>query len=73
MWFAGGGIKGSTVLGNADELGIKAAENVYHLHDLHATILHQMGLGDQRLTFYHAGRFKRLTDLGGRLINEVMA
>ena len=73
MWFAGGGIKGGTVVGNTDELGIKAAENVYHLHDLHATILRLMGLDDMRLTYYHAGRLKRLTDLGGRPIKEVLA
>jgi hypothetical protein len=73
MWFAGGGVKGGTVVGNTDELGIKAAENVYHLHDLHATILRLMGLDDMRLTYYHAGRFKRLTDLGGQLIKEIVA
>ena len=73
MWFAGGGIKGGTVVGNTDELGIKAVDNVYHLHDLHATILHLMGLDDMHLTYYHAGRFKRLTDLGGRVIKEVLA
>ena len=73
MWFAGGGVKGGTVVGNTDEMGIKAAENVYHLHDLHATILHLMGLDDMRLTYYHAGRFKRLTDLGGRVMKEILA
>ena len=72
-WFAGGGIKGGTVVGNTDEMGIEAAENVYHLHDLHATILHLMGLDDMRLTYYHAGRFKRLTDLGGRVMKEIVA
>ena len=72
-WLAGGGIKGGTVVGNTDELGIKAAENVYHLHDLHGTMLHSLGLDDMRLTYYHAGRFKRLTDLGGRLIKEIVA
>jgi len=72
MWFAGGGIKGGTVVGNTDELGIKAVENVYHLHDLHATILRLMGLDDMRLTYYHAGRFKRLTDLGGKVIKEIL-
>ncbi|MXZ34082.1 MAG: DUF1501 domain-containing protein, partial [Acidobacteria bacterium] len=72
-WFAGAGIKGGTVVGNTDEMGIEAAENVYHLHDLHATILHLMGLDDMRLTYYHAGRFKRLTDLGGRVMKEIVA
>ena len=73
MWFAGAGIKGGTVVGNTDELGIKAVEDVYHTHDMHATMLRLMGLDDMRLTYYHAGRFKRLTDLGGRLIEQIMA
>ena len=73
FWLAGGGVKGGTVLGETDELGVKAVENVYHTHDLHATILHLMGLDDQQLTYYHGGRFKRLTDLGGNLISEVIA
>ena len=72
-WMAGGGVKGGTVVGATDELGIKSAENTYHTHDLHATILHQMGLDDMELTYYHAGRFKRLTDLGGQIISEALA
>lgn len=72
-WMAGGGVKGGTVVGATDELGIEAVENKYHMHDLHATILHQMGLDDMELTYYHAGRFKRLTDLGGQLITEALA
>jgi len=73
MWMAGGGVKGGTVVGSTDELGIKAADNPYHTHDLHATILHLMGLEDMDLTYYHGGRFKRLTNLGGETINEVIA
>ena len=73
MWMAGGGVKGGTVVGETDELGIKATENVYHTHDLHATILNQLGLNDRRLQYYHAGRMKRLTDLGGRVIHEALA
>lgn len=72
MWLAGGGIKGGTVVGETNELGTKAAENVYHTYDVHSTILRQMGLDDMKLTYYHAGRFKRLTDLGGRLIKEIV-
>ena len=72
MWFAGGGVKGGTVVGGTDELGEKAVENPYHLHDLHATMLHLMGLDDMRLTYYHSGRFKRLTDLGGKVIKEIL-
>jgi hypothetical protein len=73
MWFAGGGIKGGTVLGSTDELGMNIAESPYHLHDMHATILRLMGLDDMRLTYYHGGRFKRLTDLGGRTSKEIVA
>jgi hypothetical protein len=73
MWFAGGGVKGGNVVGATDELGLKAAENRYHLHDLHATILHLMGLDDMSHTYYHGGRLKRLTDLGGRVIKEMIA
>ena len=72
-WLAGGGVKGGTVVGSTDELGKKAVENVCHTHDLHATILHLMGLNDMDLTYYHGGRFKRLTDLGGRRIDEIIA
>ncbi len=71
-WMAGAGVKGGTVIGATDELGIKAVENTYHMHDLHATILNQLGLDDMELTYYHAGRFKRLTDLGGRVITEAL-
>lgn len=73
MWFAGGGIKGGTVVGATDELGFKAVEDRCHLHDVHATILSLMGLDDMRLTYYHAGRFKRLTDLGGRVVRQLVA
>jgi len=73
MWLAGGGIKGGTVVGKTDELGIRCVEDVYHTHDLHATMLNLMGLDQMRLTYYHSGRFKRLTDLGGKLIKEILA
>jgi hypothetical protein len=73
MWFAGGGVKGGTVIGSTDETGLNAVDNRYHLHDVHATILRLMGLDDMRLTYYHGGRFKRLTDLGGRIIKEMVA
>ena len=73
MWFAGGGVKGGTVVGSTDETGLKAVDNRYHLHDVHATVLRLMGLDDMRLTYYHGGRFKRLTDLGGRTIKEMIA
>ena len=71
VWLAGAGIKGGTVVGETDELGINCVEDVYHTHDLHATMLRLMGLDDMRLTYYHSGRFKRLTDLGGKQIQEI--
>ena len=72
MWFAGGGTHGGTMIGTTDEIGHKAVENIYHMHDVHATILHQLGLNDMRLTYYFGGRNRRLTDLGGRLIQEIL-
>lgn len=72
MWFAGGGMKGGSMIGTTDEIGHKAVENIYHMHDVHATILHQMGLNDLRLTYYFGGRNRRLTDLGGRIIRELV-
>ena len=73
VWFAGGGTKGGIQVGATDELGLNAAENRYHLHDMHATILHLLGLDDMQLTYYHGGRFKRLTDLGGKVMSELLA
>lgn len=73
MWFCGGGTKPGTVVGETNELGYKAVEAVYHVRDVHATILHLMGLNDMRLTYLHAGRNRRLTDTGGRVIKQVVA
>ncbi|MBM3726298.1 MAG: DUF1501 domain-containing protein [Acidobacteria bacterium] len=72
VWFAGGGIRGGSIVGQTNELGFKAVEEVYHIRDVHATILHQMGLNDLRLTYYHAGRNRRLTDTGGRVIRSII-
>jgi hypothetical protein len=73
VWFAGGGIKGGTVVGATNELGFKAVEDVYHIRDVHATILHLLGLNDMRLTYYHSGRNRRLTDTGGQRIKQILA
>ncbi|MGH9630589.1 MAG: DUF1501 domain-containing protein [Bryobacteraceae bacterium] len=73
VWFAGGGIKGSSIVGSTNELGFKAVEDIYHVRDVHATILHLMGLNDMRLTYYHAGRNRRLTDTGGQVIKQILA
>jgi hypothetical protein len=73
MWLAGGGTTGGTVVGATDEFGYYAVENKVHMHDLHATILHLMGLDHEKLTYRHAGRDFRLTDVKGRVVKEVFA
>lgn len=73
IWFAGGGVKAGTLVGATDELGFKAVEDIYLMRDVHATVLHLMGLNDMRLTYYSAGRNQRLTDTGGRVIKEIIA
>ena len=73
MWLAGGGVKGGFKYGATDELGYEAVEDRTHLHDLHATLLHLMGLDHERLTYRYAGRDFRLTDVFGRVVREVVA
>lgn len=73
IWFAGGGVKPGIVVGATDDLGFKSVRNIYRMRDVHATVLHMMGLDDMRLTYYSAGRNQRLTDTGGRVIKEVLA
>ena len=72
-WLAGGGVKGGIVYGESDEYGIAVARDMMHIHDFHATILHLLGLDHTRLTFRHAGRDFRLTDVHGRVVREIMA
>jgi hypothetical protein len=73
MWLAGGGIKGGMTYGATDEFGFKAEENRVHVHDLHATVLHLMGLDHTRLTYTYSGRDFRLTDVHGNLIRPILA
>ena len=73
MWFAGGGMKGGTVVGSTDEIGLKAVEERSHVHDIHATILHAMGLDHERLTYLHNGRDERATVNGGRVVERLFA
>ena len=70
---AGSGIKGGITYGNTDEFGFKAVENPVYIHDLHATILHQLGIDHTRLTYRYSGRDFRLTDVGGEVIKEIIA
>ncbi len=72
-WLAGAGIRPGIVHGETDEYGIRVARDPVHVHDFHATILHLMGLDHERLTFRHSGRDYRLTDLAGRVVEEVLA
>jgi hypothetical protein len=72
MWMAGGGIKGGTVVGATDAIGLKAVEKPYHLRDVHTTILNQLGLDQHRLTYPHLGRDERLTFVEGKVIREIV-
>jgi uncharacterized protein (DUF1501 family) len=73
MWLAGGGVKGGIVYGATDEYGYFAIENKLHVHDLHATILHLLGLDHKKLTFHFSGRDMRLTDVHGNVVQEILA
>ena len=72
MWFAGGGTRAGATVGATDELGGEAVECVHHIRDVHVTLLHLLGLDDNRLTYYHAGRFKQLSQFGGEVIEELL-
>ena len=73
IWMAGGGVKGGVIYGSTDEMGMHAVENVTTIHDLHATILHLLGLDHERLTYRWGGRDFSLTDVHGRIVREVLA
>ncbi|MFM7844202.1 MAG: DUF1501 domain-containing protein [Planctomycetota bacterium] len=73
MWLAGGGVKSGLAYGSTDEFGHQAVENKVHMHDLHATILHLLGLDHEQLTYRYSGRNFRLTDVAGRVVPELLA
>ena len=73
MWLAGGGIRNGQTLGATDELGFNTTENPIHVHDLQATILHQLGINHERLVYRHAGREFRLTDVHGKVIKQLIS
>jgi hypothetical protein len=73
MWLAGGGVKGGTVVGNTDEFGFAAQDNKVHVHDLHATMLQLLGFDHEKLTYRYAGRDFRLTDVHGRVVEDIIA
>ena len=72
-WFAGGGTRGGTHYGRTDELGFKAVENRVSVNDLHATILHLLGLNHEQLTYRLNGRDFRLTDVAGKVVRGIIA
>lgn len=72
MFMAGGGIKGGTVVGATDDIGLRAVESPHHFRDIHATMLHQLGLDQHKLTYRHQGRDERLTFLEGNVIKEIV-
>jgi hypothetical protein len=73
MWLAGGGVRGGMTYGETDDFGFAAVKDRVHIHDLHATILHLLGLDHERLTYRYAGRDFRLTDVYGRVVKEILA
>ena len=73
MWLAGGGVRGGMQYGATDEFGFEAVEDKAHVHDVHATALHLMGLNHEHLTYFHQGREESLTDVHGRVLRGVLA
>jgi hypothetical protein len=73
MWLAGGGVKGGTIYGATDDFGFKAIDRPVHVHDLHATILHLLGIDHTKMTYRYSGRDFRLTDVSGTVIHDIIA
>ncbi len=73
MWLAGGGVRGGQAIGATDDVGLRAAADITHVHDIHATILHLLGLDHERLTFRRNGREERLTDIAGHVVTRALA
>lgn len=73
MWMAGGGVKGGLRYGSTDELGRQAVDGQMHTHDLHATILHLLGLDHEQLTYHYSGRDFRLTDTAGSVAHDILS
>ena len=73
MWMAGGGVRGGMSYGETDDFGFQAVHNRVHIHDLHATILHLLGLNHEQLTYRYAGRDFRLTDVAGKVLHEIVS
>ena len=72
MWMAGGGIQGGQVVGATDDIGLRAVKDPYHFRDIHTTILHQLGLDQDKLSYLHLGRKERLTQVHGSVIQQIV-
>ena len=72
IWFAGGGVKAGHTIGATNDTGAEAIDCVHHVRDVHITLLRLLGLDDNKLTFFHAGRFKQLSQFGGQAIKELI-
>jgi hypothetical protein len=73
MWMAGGGVKSGIVHGATDEFGWHSVQDIVHVHDLHATILHLMGIDHEKQTYHYGGRNYRLTDVYGKVVKSIIA
>ncbi len=73
IWMVGGGCKAGHTIGATDEIGATAVEHVHHIRDFHVTLLRLPGLDDNKPSYYHAGRFKQLSQFGGKAIEELIA
>ena len=73
IWMAGAGIQGGRMIGATDEIGLRAVQKPYHVRDLHATILHQLGLDHEQLTYHYGGRDFRATDVYGEIVKGIIA
>jgi hypothetical protein len=72
VWMAGGGVNAGHTIGATDEIGDTAVEEVHHIRDFHITLLRLLGLDDNKLTYFHAGRFKQLSQFGGKVIDNLI-
>ena len=72
LWMAGGGVNKGAIIGATDEIGEKAVEVVHPIRDLHVTFLRLLGLDDNKLTYFHGGRFKQLSQTGGEIIDQLI-
>jgi uncharacterized protein (DUF1501 family) len=73
VWLAGAGVRGGMAYGATDPVGLRAEQDKVHVHDLHATILHLLGINHEHLTIFHNGRDERLTDVSGSVVTDILA